>query len=112
MAITLSYSQIIIPTGRAEKSRRKASLCYNSKILPQASISLKNSDTNIKVFEDKDLGVICFRNENGEIVCEGFDEGPRFDRQTVTRRKFGRRELQIPNFLQIMIVQAIEDDEF
>lgn len=31
-----------------------------------------------KVFEDKSQGIVCYREDNGEITCEGFDEGPRF----------------------------------
>ncbi|XP_010542355.1 PREDICTED: uncharacterized protein LOC104815599 isoform X2 [Tarenaya hassleriana] len=30
-----------------------------------------------KVFEDLAQGVVCYRDENGEIICEGYDEGPR-----------------------------------
>ncbi|KAG6575412.1 hypothetical protein SDJN03_26051, partial [Cucurbita argyrosperma subsp. sororia] len=44
------------------------------KSLPlQIRSSIKN-----KVFEDQSEGVICYTDENGEIVCEGYDEGPRF----------------------------------
>ncbi|XP_012451855.1 uncharacterized protein LOC105774069 isoform X2 [Gossypium raimondii] len=37
--------------------------------------------SNNTVFEDQSQAVICYRDENGEIVCEGYDEGPRFPRQ-------------------------------
>ncbi|TYI77947.1 hypothetical protein E1A91_D06G176200v1 [Gossypium mustelinum] len=37
--------------------------------------------SNNTVFEDQSQGVICYRDENGEIVCEGYDEGPRFPRR-------------------------------
>ncbi|XP_016574652.1 uncharacterized protein LOC107872489 isoform X2 [Capsicum annuum] len=59
------------------------------------NISINNSTTTItnpligstsknkpnKVFEDKSTGVVCYRDENGEIICEGYDEGPRFPHQ-------------------------------
>ncbi|KAG7025927.1 hypothetical protein SDJN02_12425 [Cucurbita argyrosperma subsp. argyrosperma] len=35
------------------------------------------SSINNKIFEDQSEGVICYTDENGEIVCEGYDEGPR-----------------------------------
>ncbi|XP_059286436.1 uncharacterized protein LOC132039901 [Lycium ferocissimum] len=39
------------------------------------------SSNMLKVFEDKSTGVVCYRDENGEITCEGYDEGPRFCHQ-------------------------------
>ncbi|XP_060171250.1 uncharacterized protein LOC132602406 [Lycium barbarum] len=39
------------------------------------------SSNMLKVFEDKSTGVVCYRDENGEIQCEGYDEGPRFCHQ-------------------------------
>ncbi|KAG8482380.1 hypothetical protein CXB51_027299 [Gossypium anomalum] len=35
-----------------------------------------------QVFEDQSQGLICYEDENGEIVCEGYDEGPRFHQRT------------------------------
>ncbi|XP_015060818.1 uncharacterized protein LOC107006814 [Solanum pennellii] len=40
------------------------------------------SKNGLKVFEDKSTGVVCYRDEYGEITCEGYDEGPRFCHQT------------------------------
>lgn len=37
-----------------------------------------------QVFEDKLEGIICYRDENGEMVCEGYDEGPRLHQQIPT----------------------------
>ncbi|XP_074574245.1 uncharacterized protein LOC141830690 [Curcuma longa] len=98
MAITLSNSGIIIPRIPTEKSRR-ACLCHNIKVIPAASVSINKLPRGIKVFEDQEMGVICFRYANGEIVCEGFDEGPRFGRPDSARERLGRRnkEFQIPS---------------
>uniref|UniRef100_A0ACD6ADE6 Uncharacterized protein n=1 Tax=Avena sativa TaxID=4498 RepID=A0ACD6ADE6_AVESA len=30
-----------------------------------------------KVFEDQVRGIVCYRDDDGELVCEGYDEGPR-----------------------------------
>ncbi|KAG2662075.1 hypothetical protein PVAP13_1KG526300, partial [Panicum virgatum] len=39
---------------------------------------LPNSTRSIKtVFEDQVRGVVCYRDDRGEMVCEGYDEGPR-----------------------------------
>ncbi|XP_055820249.1 uncharacterized protein LOC129889114 [Solanum dulcamara] len=45
---------------------------------PQIKSTSKNKLT---VFEDKSTGIVCYRDENGEIICEGYDEGPRFYHQ-------------------------------
>ncbi|KAL0855270.1 hypothetical protein Bca101_060423 [Brassica carinata] len=29
------------------------------------------------VFEDPIQGIICYKDNNGEVICEGYDEGPR-----------------------------------
>ncbi|KAI5061966.1 hypothetical protein GOP47_0022505 [Adiantum capillus-veneris] len=31
-----------------------------------------------KIFADDSTGVVCYKNELGEMVCEGLDEGPHF----------------------------------
>ncbi|MCD7472586.1 hypothetical protein HAX54_013859 [Datura stramonium] len=38
-------------------------------------------ENKLKVYEDESTGVVCYRDENGEITCEGYDEGPRFCHQ-------------------------------
>lgn len=30
-----------------------------------------------QVFEDPIQGIICYTDDNGEVICEGYDEGPR-----------------------------------
>jgi hypothetical protein len=32
---------------------------------------------NFQVFEDQLRGIVCYRDDKGEMVCEGYDEGPR-----------------------------------
>lgn len=35
----------------------------------------------MQVFEDRSEGIICYRDDSGEIICEGIDEGPRYHQQ-------------------------------
>lgn len=35
----------------------------------------------LQVFEDRSNGIICYKDDRGEIICEGFDEGPRYYHQ-------------------------------
>ncbi|XP_004303753.1 PREDICTED: uncharacterized protein LOC101293323 [Fragaria vesca subsp. vesca] len=34
-----------------------------------------------EVFEDHFNGIICYKDARGEIICEGYDEGPRYHHQ-------------------------------
>ncbi|XP_039070775.1 uncharacterized protein LOC120217766 isoform X2 [Hibiscus syriacus] len=52
-----------------------------------------------KVFEDQSQGVICYRDENGEIICEGYDEGPRCPRQFL-ETSYHPRDAEILDLLQ------------
>lgn len=33
-----------------------------------------------QVYESELEGVVCYQDEHGEIICEGYDEGPCFQR--------------------------------
>ncbi|KAJ0537242.1 hypothetical protein HanRHA438_Chr09g0430121 [Helianthus annuus] len=44
-------------------------------------IQIKSNIKLQKVFEDESSGVVCYKDEKGEIICEGYDEGPRLDQQ-------------------------------
>ncbi|KAK9030987.1 hypothetical protein V6N11_032385 [Hibiscus sabdariffa] len=61
-----------------------------------------------KVFEDQSKGLICYRDENGEMVCEGYDEGPRFRQRTF----YHLRDAEILDLLQdrwLQIVNGVND---
>lgn len=30
----------------------------------------------VKVYQDASRGIVCYRNQYGELICEGYDEGP------------------------------------
>ncbi|CAK9324756.1 unnamed protein product [Citrullus colocynthis] len=50
----------------------------NSTLPLQITSSVKNN----LVFEDRSNGVICYRDEGGEIICEGYDdEQPRIEQE-------------------------------
>ena len=36
-----------------------------------------------QVYEDKNMGIVCYTDENDELVCEGLDEGPRLTWQVM-----------------------------
>ncbi|KAK9923860.1 hypothetical protein M0R45_032258 [Rubus argutus] len=55
----------------------------------QITVLEKRNSTVIKirsclreeVFEDRSNGIICYKDDRGEIICEGYDEGPRYHHQ-------------------------------
>lgn len=49
-----------------------------------------------KVFEDKTQGIICYTDDNGEVICEGYDEGPRCPTQSPMVASYSRYD-KIPN---------------
>lgn len=43
-----------------------------------------------QVYEDQEEGIVCYKDEKGEIVCEGHDEGPRFSQKDLQTSCYGR----------------------
>ncbi|WVZ82170.1 hypothetical protein U9M48_029462 [Paspalum notatum var. saurae] len=63
-----------------------------------------------KVFEDQLRGIICYRDENGEMVCEGYDEGPRLGMRLPEKACFPWPEgVQVTDFIQLATFQIFED---
>ncbi|KAF8052481.1 hypothetical protein N665_1555s0006 [Sinapis alba] len=52
------------------------------------------------VFEDPIQGIICYTDDNGEVICEGYDEGPRCPLESPMIASYSR-EVEILNLLQI-----------
>ncbi|GMN36753.1 hypothetical protein TIFTF001_006277 [Ficus carica] len=105
MALTSHFSTPIV-------SAEKSSLVIKpfSKVLrlKQRHISVKKTVTALKirssfrekVFEDRCNGIICYADESGEIVCEGYDdEGPRYHDQ-IPRKSSHSRDTEIFDKLQ------------
>ncbi|XP_039016634.1 uncharacterized protein LOC120147290 [Hibiscus syriacus] len=72
----------------------------------QAHIHLIGSFSKNNVFKDQSQGVICYRDGNGEIVCEGYDEGPHF-RQGVLGTTYHPRDAEILDLLQNRWLQIV-----
>lgn len=45
------------------------------------------------VFED--MGIICYKDEKGEMVCEGYDEGPRYSKQGLEEEEKHEKYIQL-----------------
>ncbi|KAF3951875.1 hypothetical protein ACB098_05G003100 [Castanea mollissima] len=106
MAVTcssFSSSSIHIPilkSGLIMRPISKSLMLKHTQVpvkkLPRLQIkcSIKN-----KVYEDRSNGIICYRDDSGEIVCEGYDdEAPRFQQQ-VPRTTCHPRDVEIIDLL-------------
>ncbi|KAG2722502.1 hypothetical protein I3760_02G130800 [Carya illinoinensis] len=87
MAISCSYSSNIpvLKSGLVTKPISKSLMLKDSQVPPRKAsrFQIRCSIRN-KVFEDQSNGIVCYRDDSGEIICEGYDEGPRFQKQTPT----------------------------
>ncbi|XP_065868464.1 uncharacterized protein [Euphorbia lathyris] len=83
------------------KKHTQVPLCKKKK-----SDLLQVRSFNNKVFENKSEGIICYRDENGEIICEGFDEGPRLLHQSL-RPTYNSRDSEIVNLLHQRLLQIV-----
>jgi hypothetical protein len=46
-----------------------------------------------QVFEDPIQGIICYTDDNGEVICEGYDEGPRCPTQSPMVASYSRYDI-------------------
>ncbi|KAF8011268.1 hypothetical protein BT93_J1776 [Corymbia citriodora subsp. variegata] len=97
-------SPITKPVGSVAMLSRNR-LLVNRATGVRARSSLKN-----QVFVDQCEGIVCYRDESGEIICEGYDEGPRFCR-TIPRTayRYEARDAEIIDLLQRNWLQIAED---
>ncbi|XP_008812395.1 uncharacterized protein LOC103723293 [Phoenix dactylifera] len=116
MAIRCSYPGVILPRGQTKKAMPRASMLHNSHIQHSraaATSSCKPFAANKVVFEDQAMGIVCYIDGQGEVICEGYDEGPRFSRWSSNGADHQRRrDHQIPDFQQRMKLQIAKDDDF
>ncbi|KAL0319488.1 UNVERIFIED_CONTAM: hypothetical protein Sangu_2105000 [Sesamum angustifolium] len=85
MAIRFSlFSPPLLPSASLKRptNSRLVMCAGNHHISSSVHVQIKSSDHHrTKVFEDRSAGIVCYKDENGEITCEGYDEGPRFHQQ-------------------------------
>ncbi|KAJ3702545.1 hypothetical protein LUZ61_006250 [Rhynchospora tenuis] len=67
------------------------------------------SSTDNKIYEDKVIGIIGYRDKNGEAIYEGFDEGPRLPHEELELIK-NEREMRTRAQLQKLLFDTIQAD--
>ncbi|XP_030535869.1 uncharacterized protein LOC115744686 [Rhodamnia argentea] len=99
-------SRIMKPVGSVTMLARNQLPVNTRATAVRTRLSLKN-----QVFEDQCEGIVCYRDESGEIICEGYDEGPRFRRKIPrTVCCYEARDADIIDLLQQNWLQIAEDD--
>ncbi|CAA6664581.1 unnamed protein product [Spirodela intermedia] len=99
MAINVCLGHAVFPRSQAEKATTGVPLIGNGQMNPrrQASNLLSSrAATKVKVFEDRAAGIVCYKDENGEVICEGYDEGPRYSRHSSPERDRRQRDVRDP----------------
>lgn len=117
MAIRLS-SFISSPTptlghdsNKRARKNRLVMMCASNPV--SLGLQIKSYDHNkIKVFEDKSNGIVCYKDENGELICEGYDEGPRFSQQISRFTCNSSGDAEIIDLLQRCWLHASDEKEF
>ncbi|MQL80206.1 hypothetical protein Taro_012656 [Colocasia esculenta] len=77
------HDPFLFPTIKAKHQTcspaSRPSLLPSSQMKPtriRSTLLVQSTAVN-KVFEDQALGIVCYKDEHGEVICEGYDEGPR-----------------------------------
>ncbi|KAL5199841.1 hypothetical protein ABZP36_021044 [Zizania latifolia] len=67
---------------------------------------------NKKVFEDQLRGIVCYRDDKGELICEGYDEGPRLGMRLPEKACFPWPVgVQITDFIELATLRVFKDDD-
>ncbi|TKV93818.1 hypothetical protein SEVIR_9G254100v4 [Setaria viridis] len=72
------------------KSSRKMMIRASMDACPSSELKKSPKSVSLtgkvhKVYEDKNMGILCYTDKNGELVCEGLDEGPRLTWQDMEK---------------------------
>ncbi|KAE9467991.1 hypothetical protein RHGRI_025206 [Rhododendron griersonianum] len=73
----------------------------HSQIPVQKTQMITSSSIRIKIFEDQSRGIVCYKDDSGEITCEGYDEGPR-PTSSYRPRDAEITDLLLRNWLQLV----------
>ncbi|KAL6496904.1 hypothetical protein OROGR_028833 [Orobanche gracilis] len=113
MAIRFSHcSAFILPLSHDSKKgfmKNQMVMCAKNDISADHQIRLPDLHKN-KIYEDRSAGIVCYKDKNGEITCEGCDEGPRFHPQISGSSCSSRRDVEIIDLLQRCWLLHVTDE--
>ncbi|XP_058109030.1 uncharacterized protein LOC131252182 isoform X2 [Magnolia sinica] len=119
MAIRCSFPCLGIPCSSDMNKNHvtKVSMAHQSHVPPKRTSTtiIRSFKIKNKVFEDQSSGIVCYIDDAGEVICEGYDEGPRYSGPPLPelndQRLNGLRELPNidflhPNQLRIQVLNS------
>lgn len=99
------------PGTRQSSAFRFRASAHGSGSSPHLSSFTAVTGKKVKVFEDQLRGIVCYRDEDGEMVCEGYDEGPRLGMRLPEKASFPWPVgVRITDFIQLATLQVFDDD--
>jgi hypothetical protein len=96
----LSVQSSSITVGRKNITAR-ATVCSKKYKLYEA----------VKVYQDASRGIVCYRNEYGELICEGYDEGPHL-RHTQQQEEQYRQDVKLYGCIQEIRPYLVEGIDY
>ncbi|TVU12224.1 hypothetical protein EJB05_45857 [Eragrostis curvula] len=95
--------------GTRKEAFRFSISAHHSSSSSQLSVAATATDRK-KVFEDQLRGIVCYRDEKGEMICEGYDEGPRIGMRLPEKACFPWPVgVQVTDFIQLATLRVFED---
>ncbi|CAL5044078.1 unnamed protein product [Urochloa decumbens] len=107
-----STMAMIIPRLGTGRPALRLSTFAHGRSSSSSHLSFAAAKDNKKVFEDQLRGIVCYRDEKGEMICEGYDEGPRLGMRLPEKSCFPWPVgVQVTDFIQLATLQVFEDAE-
>ncbi|KAL8466429.1 hypothetical protein ACS0TY_035501 [Phlomoides rotata] len=107
LSFSSPHVQILAQNSAKVVTRSRLMMCATNSV----SVRIRSYDLiKNKVFEDRSAGIVCYKDENGEITCEGYDEGPRFH-QKISRFSCNSRDVEIVDLLQRCWIHVYDENE-
>ncbi|PIN21251.1 hypothetical protein CDL12_06041 [Handroanthus impetiginosus] len=109
--LSLCSSPMLLPKHSSSRGKTNGRLVVKCANNPTPVGLQRRSPHKNKVFEDRSVGIVCYKDENGEITCEGYDEGPRLYHQ-LSRFCYNTRDAEIIEILERCWLQVADENEF
>ncbi|XP_044960613.1 uncharacterized protein LOC123411715 isoform X1 [Hordeum vulgare subsp. vulgare] len=110
----LASSSVVTSGPRFGARKPAAALSFRSSASHGCNSSsphlCSSAATGNKVFEDQVRGIVCYRDDKGELVCEGYDEGPRLGMRLPEKACFPWPVgIQVTDFIHLATLRVFED---
>ncbi|CAN6478434.1 unnamed protein product [Victoria cruziana] len=113
MASSFRNPQILPICNRPIKSVHGVFVLRTRHVPITRSHSLRTkSNTQNKIYEDHETGIVCYRGDDGELICEGLDEGPRYEPSATKKSFVQSKETPVPFLFGRYQIELVEGVDF